>query len=269
MDPVAKDVPESAISEAWGRHMLALFCLFGKSPTVDYAETPLFARWHASLPHPYFEGVQVFQPPPEQMAAFIQEQIAYFQARGVKFLCWWLRPPLVNADWQDALYAQGFTLDQGVPWMALVLDELPDTVRRPDGLEIRVVDDKAALDVWIDTFARGYELQPEWKEPLAGIYQALGCDLPLRHYIAFLQGAPLAAASLFLAEGVAGIWNVATVKETRGQGLGSAIVWQALRDARQMGYSIAALESSKMGYPVYRRLGFRDIFCPGNFAKTL
>ncbi len=67
---------------------------------------------------------------------------------------------------------------------------------------------------------------------------------------------------------MAGIWNVATVKEARGQGLGSAIVWQALRDARQMGYQIAALESSKMGYPVYRRLGFRDMACPGNFVKT-
>ncbi len=82
MNPIAKDVPEAAVSEAWRRNMLALFRLFGTSPAVDYIETPLFARWHAGLPHPYFEAVQVFQPPPEQAAAFIQEQIAYFQARG-------------------------------------------------------------------------------------------------------------------------------------------------------------------------------------------
>ncbi len=213
--------------------------------------------------------MQVFKPPPERAAAFIQEQIAYFQAHGAKLFSWWLHPPLVNADWEGALYAQGFTFDQGGQWMALVLDELPDSLPCPEGLEIRRVADEVTLGAWAETFACGYELQPGSKEPFASIYQALGCDLPLRHYLAFLHGAPVAAGSLYLAEGVAGIWNVATVKEARGRGLGSAIVWQSLHDARQLGYQIAALGSTKMGYPVYRRLGFRDIVCPGSFVKAL
>ncbi len=36
MNPIAKDVPETVVAEAWGKNMLALFRLFGQAPTVDY-----------------------------------------------------------------------------------------------------------------------------------------------------------------------------------------------------------------------------------------
>ncbi len=153
--------------------------------------------------------------------------------------------------------------------MALALDDLPEYVHQPEGLEIHAVQDRPELRVWIDTFVRAYEVGLEAREPFTRVYRPLGVDLPLRHYLATLHGQPVAAATLFLAEGVAGIWNVATLKEARGQGIGRAITWQPLRDAREMGYAIAALDATKMGYPVYRALGFREIPCSGNFVKTL
>jgi GNAT superfamily N-acetyltransferase len=269
MIPISKDAPEPVVAEAWCKNMLALFRLFGKAPTVEYMETPLFARWHTRLSHPYFEGVQVFQPPPDKAEEFIQEQIAYFQDRGMEFFTWWLHPPLVNADWEVALCGQGFTFDPFGPYLALALDEMPEAVPWPKGLEIRVVEAQADLSLWIETMAYGYEFLPEWKEPFTGIYESLGYNLPLRHYLGFLHGVAVATATLFLAEGVAGIWNISTFKEARGQGIGGAITWQTLLDARKMGYSIAALQASKMGFPVYQRIGFRKIACPGIFMKTL
>ncbi len=53
MELIAKDVPATMAAEAWEKNMLALFRLFGQSPSVEYEETPLFARWHARLFHPY------------------------------------------------------------------------------------------------------------------------------------------------------------------------------------------------------------------------
>jgi ribosomal protein S18 acetylase RimI-like enzyme len=57
---------------------------------------------------------------------------------------------------------------------------------------------------------------------------------------------------------VAGIFNVITVPEARGRGVGALVTDAALRVAREMGYRIAVLESSGMGYNVYRRLGFEE-----------
>jgi len=60
-------------------------------------------------------------------------------------------------------------------------------------------------------------------------------------------------------DGVAGIYNVATLPEARGKRIGSMITAAPLIDARERGYRISILHSTKMGYNVYRRLGYQEI----------
>ena len=51
---------------------------------------------------------------------------------------------------------------------------------------------------------------------------------------------------------------VCTVERARRRGIGAGITLAALREARDLGYSVGVLGSSEMGYPVYRRLGFEE-----------
>ena len=66
----------------------------------------------------------------------------------------------------------------------------------------------------------------------------------------------MATSASFYAAGVAGIYCVSTVERARRQGIGAAVTLAALREARDLGFTIGVLTSSEMGYPVYRRLGF-------------
>jgi ribosomal protein S18 acetylase RimI-like enzyme len=59
---------------------------------------------------------------------------------------------------------------------------------------------------------------------------------------------------------VVGIYSVGTIPEARGKGIGSAITLRALLDARRRGYRVGLLQSSEMGYNMYRRLGFETCF---------
>jgi GNAT superfamily N-acetyltransferase len=52
---------------------------------------------------------------------------------------------------------------------------------------------------------------------------------------------------------------VATLPASRGRGLATALMARSLWDARNRGQHTATLQATKLGYPVYRRLGFEDL----------
>ncbi len=71
-----------------------------------------------------------------------------------------------------------------------------------------------------------------------------------------VSGLVVATALLFVHDGVAGIHHVATSKDWRQRGYGTAVTTSAMRFAKQAGLRWAALQASAMGKGVYARLGF-------------
>jgi GNAT superfamily N-acetyltransferase len=196
----------------------------------------------------------------------IAEVGGWFAERGVPWR-WLVGPTSRPVDFGEQLLRAGYDLVSDSAGMALDLAGF-EPEAPPAGVEIVTVDDLAGLDAWAEVQRRALDLDPTrtraWRDAHD---RALGADIPLRDWLALLDGVPVAAAALFVAARVAGIYNVATVPEARGRGIGRAVTTAALAEAVAREERTAVLGSSDMGYPVYRRLGFREVSRLRSYAQ--
>jgi GNAT superfamily N-acetyltransferase len=78
-------------------------------------------------------------------------------------------------------------------------------------------------------------------------------------YLAREHGEAAACVAAIDADGDCGIYAVATRSPSRGRGLASALMRRALTDALRRGCNTSSLQSSRSGFSVYERLGYRDL----------
>lgn len=260
MGEVLKDLSTPALVAAIEANQFELWAYLGRLPEVELYEGPDMMRLVTSIPHPLFNGVMRAQlAPDDDIDATINDTLARFKSRRLPMM-WWTGPSTRPADLGKHLEAQGLTRACDRSGMAADLLTLNEDVPAPSGLTSERVSDVATLKKWLHPFSVGFKLSDLAAKAFFDLSAALGFNshLPWQSYIALLKGEPVACSSLFLAAGVAGIHNVATVPEARRQGIGTAITLAALREASALGYRVAVLHASQMGLGVYRRLGFEE-----------
>jgi len=265
MEPIQTDVSDEALVTAIRANMCDFFRLVSRSNPTEHFENTQFARWYMPIPHPWFNGVLCSKLPAEGDEIFLAETIKYFHAKDVPAFTWWLEPHLKRADWESVLARHGFGFSDDTPGMAIDLHTLNTSLPPMDGFKIRVVTDEESLRTWTNIFIKGYGLPAAWEAITFEQWLKFGFDFPMRNYIGYLNGTPVSTSTIFYGGGAAGIYDVATLPEARGKGLGAALTLQPLLDARQMGYRVGVLQSSDMGFNVYKKLGFRHLCQIENF----
>jgi GNAT superfamily N-acetyltransferase len=178
---------------------------------------------------------------------------------GVDFPGALLYPRGVSDAVRRAILAAGFA-DHGVmPAMAVDIAHVPATTL-PPGYTWTRVGPGAEGSAWTETLALGYGLPRN----VANLFSPdtfgadMAADADVQYFSIRHKQQAVATSLLYLADGLAGIYCVATLPEHRGKGLGAYATAEALRAAQRLGYEIAILQSSPMGHSVYRSLGFAD-----------
>lgn len=154
----------------------------------------------------------------------------------------------------------GFQSAGPMPAMVVEIDALSAT-SLPSGYTLGRVGSGPESDAWANAFTDGYELPRRIGDFFAPniVHATTALDEPLQFFAVRKNGRIVCTSLLYLANGVAGLYCVATIPEERKRGLAAHITAEPLRMARQLGYRVGVLQSSHAGHNVYKRLGFKDV----------
>lgn len=199
------------------------------------------------VPFAFFNGA--FASPGCDAATAHGTAEAFFAARALPYL---FRVSPDAPEVAAALDQAGLAETPPLELMGMAAPER--TPPLPPGLAVERADTPERLGRHAALLAASFNLPVEIMVGFLG-------DVPLRdrRFLAFnglLDGEPVATTAVFVQDGVAGIYDVATLPHRRGQGLGEAMTWHAVREGAARGAGVAVLQPSPMGRPVYERMGF-------------
>jgi GNAT superfamily N-acetyltransferase len=213
---------------------------------------------------PFFNNIFGARFETDDLVDNIEKALNPYKEQNVPML-WWTGPTTQPPNLGEYLISYGFEHVFEAPAMAVDLSTLKKAPSTAIDLSIEEILDKKALKTWCDIMTFVYDfpdiaLEP-WFDMLASL--GLGSGKPYRHFLARVEGKPVATASVFFGAGLAGLSSVATLPEYRKQGIGKAITIAPLLEARNMGYRIGALFSSEMALEMYKDIGFKE-YARGN-----
>jgi N-acetylglutamate synthase len=154
---------------------------------------------------------------------------------------------------------QEMNLTEREVFPGMVLDPISDVgPGRSDELEIRQVSGSDEVGDFLRTGASGFGTPPSYFDVWrAGILA--GGSVPWSrgaNYLGYVGGRPVATSIRIRTGDIAGIYFVSTIPEFRRRGFGEAMTRRAIVDGRSTGCTMAYLQASKMGRPIYERMGF-------------
>jgi GNAT superfamily N-acetyltransferase len=198
----------------------------------------------------------------------VDEILSMYRQRKLP-VYWYVSPATSPKDLPRILKSKKMMHIDTYSFMSMDLNRLPSK-RINDRIQIKQVDNIDALREWIRLYVVCFELagavENEMLEYHSGLF--LDSSIPACHYIGYLNGKPVGTSSVFYSSGIAGIYNIVTAPEARNIGIGYDLTLTALAKAKDEGFRYATLQATKLGEPVYRRLGFDSYGKAECFVET-
>jgi len=182
----------------------------------------------------------------DALIAALPDITRHYDEQGVD--AWTVWTPEEDEHGAATLRDAGHSLDADPAAMSLDLSQLDE----PPAIEYRTGDDLISVIAELNDRAYNHD-DASFTRMLAG--QPPGVT---RNYVADVDGEPAACLLILPVDGDASVYWVATVAEARGRGLAWRLMQRALWDARESGCDISTLQATKLGEPVYARLGYKS-----------
>jgi ribosomal protein S18 acetylase RimI-like enzyme len=237
------------------RHLWSMWGPIGRGPGAQLTDTPTRLFVETPVPQPPYNSVFRFlDDGTRDLRTQVDEVLARYQARPVTLA--WVVHPTSPSGVRDCLSEHGLVLAEEL--FGMVAELAPLDLESAFGPDVELVEATA-------------EDAAEWMEMVDVRYglDAVGSSFVrqlmeenighARWWLARVDGVPASKVILHVADGVAGIYGVATFEAGRGKGLATALTKHALRAARESGCELGVLHSTPMACDLYRSIGFRDV----------
>jgi hypothetical protein len=254
---------EDELGSAVQENLYALFRSMKVLPGCVLIENDSLSLHYSFPANPFFKGVWRTHLSPEETETKIDEVVNWFNQHGAPYFFWWTDSQTQPVDMAERLTKRGFDGNlEGNPGMAANLLELRENFQIPSSIKIIQAIKQESLEDWRDAFAEAFEIPVSDGQAWVDATLSLGKEnVPWKLYVGYLEQKPVSTSLLFYGAGVAGLYAIGTIPRARNKGIGTAITLKPLLDAHNQDYNFAVLFSSRMGYAVYKRLGFREVVC--------
>jgi GNAT superfamily N-acetyltransferase len=223
------------------------FCrlMGGASPGASVVELPgVIGAVVPVTPHRSLFNSAAYDTPDDLERALPRLADVYAEA-GIG--AWTVWVPERDERSRQLLAGAGHRLDGDPAVMCMELSDLD--VARPGDLDL---EPEPSVSMLADLNDAAYGTAPDMAR---AVRELPGVIL----HVARADGRPASVVGTHDHGGDSCIVYVATLPEARGRGLASRLMAHALHEARDRGATTTSLQATKMGYPVYARLGYRDL----------
>lgn len=235
--------------------------LFAPDPDVVFADEDIVFIACPGLPGSKVLGTNLTSRTDQRIARTLDEV-----GRRTTVIDWLVFPSCAPRDLGarlGSLAVNGWVItgEPGGPggiWMLADPGSAPAPVPPPPGIRVRRVDGPSSLAQWEAINLEGFGSSEAGVLRKAFSPDGLPVDVRLILYVGFLGDTAVTSSALFMAGGIAGVYNVSTPARFRRRGFASAVTRAAMLDA-SLGSSDVYLQSSPVGEGVYRRLGFSRV----------
>jgi hypothetical protein len=242
----------TAIHDSWNQCL----SLLGKTSFDEYFDSPSFCLMNSNLNIPLFNRILKTNLSTGEIDQKIQDTIDYFESKSLPFY-WQVDPQSRPKDLADRLEKAGLERRES-PGMAIEIENLV-VPQEPEGFRYERATSPEKIEEYAKLLVKAYGMPEFGWDFLACCITKIGIVEDLQHYIGYLDDKPVGTSSILYGVGVAGLYNVSTLPESRGKRVGSVMSAVPFADAADKGYKIGILHSTKVGYNVYKRLGFQEI----------
>ncbi len=190
----------------------------------------------------------------------IKKEMDHFNDKGFPINMW---------CWEDEKETREIIHDIGLteyhtPYIGMVA-ELKDqqiSIQDRDDLILKEISTENEAQQFGNIIANLYENpEPQYIQTYFSKITDLLLDRssPYKPYVGIYQGEVVSTGSLMFTDTTVGMYDIATIPEVRGKGIGTALIQYLLHDAKENNGEYCVLQASPEGKGIYERAGFQSI----------